>query len=118
MEYEATHVDVVTMDESHAFEALRDKAERVASDIGGMEPLGDEETDGEGRYDTSYDLYVEELDGTLFGVIDMGDLYKEAFVWVDGEWDYAPVPETHMATTYPFTIVDRILKKRREGGGW
>lgn len=98
-------------DRSYETAVLRDRAEGIARDIGGMEPL-----EGDAPYDVSYDLYVEELDGTLFGVIDMGDLYHEVFTWQDGEWDMAPAPAGQLATTYAFVIEDRILAARRGSG--
>ena len=90
------------------FDSLLKRAEEIAATIAGDFP----------ELETGYDLYVEELDGVTFGVIDMGDAYKEAFVWEDGEWDLAPTPPDQMATTYAFVIEDRILEKRRIGSGW
>ena len=98
------------METAAAFEALRVRAEGVARDISGMELI-----EG-GEYDTSYDIYVEELEGTLFGVIDMGDLYHEVFTWQDGEWELALAPAGSIATNYAFEVEDKILAKRRGGG--
>lgn len=90
------------------FDSLLKRAEGVASDIAGDFP----------ELDTGFDLYVEELDGTTFGVIAMGDAYHEVFVWENGDWELAPAPPDQLATNYAFVIEDRILAKRMRGSGW
>jgi len=94
------------MNDQDVFDALLRRAEGVARDVSGDFP----------ETDTAFDLYVEELNGTLFGVIDMGDAYHEVFEWRDGEWDHAVVPDGQLATNYAFVIEDRILAQRRSSG--
>lgn len=79
---------------------LRTMAEEVASTIAGDLP----------DIDTSHDLYVEQLDGETFGLIDMGDAYREAFVWseAEGEWT--------TSTVDTYALEERILAARRSTG--
>ena len=73
-------------------------AQDVASDIIGDNPDAD----------VDYDVYIEELDGKLVGVIDMGDSFASAYVCDDGEWE--------QDFTYdPHDTISRILRKRTGG---
>lgn len=80
---------------------LERRAESIISDI-----RGDMEADGrapEGA-DWGYNIWVERLNGKLWGLIDIGDLYQGTFSWADGRWedDY----------TDPHELQDEILRAR------
>lgn len=78
-------------------------ADAVASDISSDMPEHADNTD--------YDLWIEEMFGTIIGVIDMGDMYQGVYVWTGRGWEHD--------LTYgdPFYIVDKIIEKRRADSG-
>lgn len=51
-----------------------------------------------------YDIYVEEIGPTTFGVIDMGESYQAAFEWYGGEW--------RDVGHDPVALRDRIIRRR------
>jgi hypothetical protein len=53
-----------------------------------------------------YDLWVEELEGQTYGVIDMGDAGCWAYVVVEGRWMEA-------ADGDPRELLDRIVRERQ-----
>lgn len=92
---------IAKLNESDFFELLDARAKGVQSDIQGDFPEHD---------DTGYNLYVEDLDGEIVGVIDMGDLYCEVFMDCDdGTIDPDPSLDAH-------DTIERILRKRMQGG--
>lgn len=85
------------------YQKLTDIAEGVVGDI-----QGDREADGIEGEDFGFDLWIEDLNGVTYGVIDMGDMYQGCYTW-DGEtWQ-------QYATAEPQETIDRILKKRGFG---
>lgn len=84
-------------------EKLEKLANMVASDIMADHPA----------YDVSYNMYVEELRDEhgarrIYGVIDMGEMYQRAFVWVGPDWEEI--------TDDPYEMEERILRKRGNSG--
>jgi len=75
-------------------DALEKMAENAAHDISGDFP----------DLETAYDLYIEDLDGRTYGVVNMGDAWQYVGVWENGAW------EMHYEDAYEVT--ERILRKR------
>lgn len=74
---------------------------QFTADNGGVLPDG---------FDDGYDLYVETLrdrrtfDQTVYGVINIGDLYQGVFTWDGRDWHDSPED--------PHVMLDRITKHR------
>lgn len=91
-----------------AFQALRELADDAAADIARDFP----------GLETGYDLWADRISVRkqvwpyvtvkLHGVIDMGDVYQAAFVWVDGEWE--------QINELPSDVRDAIIAERSQRG--
>ena len=91
------------------WDALELKAKNAASDISDQLKADCMPSDDPNyEPDVGYNMYVEFLDERWYGLIDMGDLYHDAFCWHEGEW--------HMATVDTYELEDRILKARMNTG--
>ena len=82
---------------------LNRMAEAVARDISADFP----------GHDTSFDLWIESFVSAsypkkdiIYGVIDMGDLFQQAYEWDGGEWHYSGVLDV-------YELIEHILRKRR-----
>lgn len=95
---------------------LETRAEGVVSDI-----RGDAEADGRAEgMDFGYNLYIEELptfpgSGSFitYGLIDMGELYQQAFTWDHQEGGWHETFEVD-----PYELEERILRNRRLAGSF
>jgi hypothetical protein len=109
LDFNAAHRALQIRTSSAAWGELEGKAESIAHDIRGDFP----------EMDVSYDVYAGWLDlgdgkgEQLYGVIDMGEAFKGAYVY-DQEWQDHVNP-AYTASEWPWELQVMIAEQRAKG---